>query len=128
MFANQGTITPFLPFSCLLKPCRYNIQNKSQTKIKLWHSCLPETIRNIEADLELYPSPLQVVRASLDRSLLSSPPQQRKKRKESQSYAEDGGAFVADESSSTVNISVKKRQIADKVELLVDSISHIFLL
>jgi hypothetical protein len=93
------------------------MHGKTQTKIKQWYSCLPEVVRHIEPELDLYPAPIQVVRAPLDRSLLSSPPQQRKKRKESHSHANEDGALVEDESSSTVNIIAKKRQVADKVRL-----------
>jgi hypothetical protein len=86
---------------------------KTQTKIKWWHSFLPESVKHIEPDLELYPTPLLLQRAPLDRSLVSSPPQpqQRKKRKEMDVD------FVEESLVTASGIAAKKRFIAEKVRL-----------
>lgn len=44
---------------------RYNEHAKQVTKIKNWQSCLPEQIRNDEVNLDLYDSPLNLVRTTL---------------------------------------------------------------
>jgi hypothetical protein len=74
---------------------RYNIEAKVQSKIKNWQYCLPEALRGQELDLELYDSPMTLVRAVLDQDYENAPSPQpghpggRKRKKEQISYAED---------------------------------------
>ena len=43
---------------------RYNEQAKNFTKIKNWSTCVPDSIKNVEPDLELFSAPLVPVRVA----------------------------------------------------------------
>ncbi|KAJ3339229.1 hypothetical protein HDU91_001056, partial [Kappamyces sp. JEL0680] len=71
---------------------RYNMHAKTQTKLKSWQTSQPESVRGMEVELELFSTPLVLVRAPLEYNPAdtpSSPPQGRKRKKEAISYAED---------------------------------------
>jgi hypothetical protein len=58
---------------------RYNEATKTSSKIKNWQSCLPESVRNDNVELQLYAEPLQLVRTPLEGE---NDPQVVKRRRE----------------------------------------------
>ncbi|KAJ3254386.1 hypothetical protein HK103_007180 [Boothiomyces macroporosus] len=85
----KGTVKGFDKKDVYVCESRYNENAKTVSKIKNWVQCLPEKVKNVELDLELYPTPIVPTRAALGQEHVQPEPKRRRDEDNAPKFTRD---------------------------------------